>query len=250
MLDANTELHRLRQALRMKNLSEGLVDEIVDEASKEISMATSDVLADAMNAAVNAGSNAQSIDFIDELKVIRSGSSFDIITDSGQTDFSEPPFPMLPRLLQNAKVAKDGSLYKVIPIKQKSGKTRTKVAVTVEAALQDINEARHRAKEERDTEKEMSRQLSPDALKGGDAFAAMMAISSSRQKRKPVRHERSNEPVISFKTASSKQDPNTQWVHPGRTVNMGSELREINMNMHDNIDRIISDVVRSHGDMY
>ncbi len=247
MLDANTELDRLRQKLRFKNLSESAVDSICDDASREISTTTSDILADAMSEAVNAGGSMQSTDFIDELRAVRSGPSFDIVTESGKTDFSEPPFPMLPKLLQSAKVAKDGSLYKVIPMKQKSGNTQRKVAVTTEAALQQINEARFKAKEERDAEKDIHRSLSPDALKGGDTFSAMMSLSSSRRKA-PTKRERSNEPVTSFRTASSKQDPNTQWVLPGRTMDLSDSLRNINIDMHDNIDRAILDIIRKHED--
>ena len=247
MLDANAEIDRLKQRLRMKNLSEKVCDKICDEVSRDISIATSDILADAMNQAVNAGGDIASTEFIDELKAIRGGNGFDIITASGQTDFSEPPFPMLPRLLQNAKVAKDGSLYKVIPIRMKSGKTDSRVAVTTEAAYQNINDARYRAKEAREADKESSRSLSPDALKGGDIFATMMSLNTSRTKQK---RERNTEPVIAFKTASSKQDPNTQWVQPGKTKNMSGQLREINMNMHDSIDTVIKDTIRMYEDMY
>lgn len=248
MLDANTELNRLRQVLRFKNFSEDVVDEIVDDASKEISLATADILADAMNEAVNVGGDIMSTDFIDEIRAVRSGSSFQIVTDSGSADFSEPPFPMLPKLLKNAKVAKDGSLYKVIPIRQSGGKTRNKIAVTTEAALQDINEARYRAKEEREVEKDMNRSLSPDALKGGDIFSTMMSLNSSRKKN-PIK-ERNNEPIVAFRTASSKQDPNTQWVHPGKSANISGQLREINMSMHSNIDIAIRDIIRKYEDMY
>jgi len=52
MLDARTEIDRLRQRLRIKNLSESVVDEICDDASRDISLATSDILADAMNEGV------------------------------------------------------------------------------------------------------------------------------------------------------------------------------------------------------
>jgi vacuolar-type H+-ATPase subunit H len=245
MLDANTELDGLRQRLRLENLSDNVIDELIKDASREISVATADILADAMNDAVNAGGEMQSTEFIDEIRTIRTGSGFDIITDSGRTDFSEPPFPMLPSLLKNAKVAKDGSSYKVIPIRRKGNKSKQKVAVTTEAALQEISDARHRAREEKEAEKESSRSLAPDAMKGGDVFAAMMNLSGSRQK-VSGKKERSTEPVMDFKTASSKQDPNTQWVHPGRTIDMGSKLREINMSIHDNIDNAIKDIIRKY----
>lgn len=247
MLDARSEIDMLRQRLRMKNLSEKIVDLICDEASRDISIATSDILADAMNEAVNVGGDVGSADFIDELKAVRTGPSFEIITDSGRTDFSEPPFPMLPKLLKNAKVAKDGSLYKVIPIKQKT--TNQQKSVTTEAAYENINNARRIAKEQRDADQQTNRGFSsPDAMKGMDTFTAMQSINRSRQKEQ--RGGQSNGPVIDFRTASSKQDASTQWVRPGKMRDVSGPLREINMNMHDNIDRTISDIIRQYEDGY
>ena len=247
MLDARTEIDSLRQRLRMRNLSNAIIDEICDEVSRDISMATSDILADAMNDAVNVGGDVGSEDFIDELRAVRTGPSFEIITDSGKTDFSEPPFPMLPKLLKNAKIAKDGSLYKVIPLKQKSSKK--KIAVTTEAAIENINNARRIAKEQRDAKQETHRSsVSPDAMKGMDTFSAMQAINRSRQQQQKVGQQ--DGPVIDFRTASSKQDASRQWVIPGKSRDVSGPLREINMNMHDNIDRTIGDIIRRHEDSY
>ena len=247
MLDANAEINGLRQRLRLKNLSESVCDQICDEASRDISSQTSNVLADAMNEAVNAGGDMMSAEFIDELKSVRNGNGFDIITASGQTDFSEPPFPMLPKLLKNAKVAKDGSLYKVIPIKAKESQGQNRIAVTTEAALQNINEARYRAKEERDAEKESKRMMSSDAMRGGDIFSTVMGMNPVGAKQGK---ERNTGATIAFRTASSKQDANTQWVHPGKMKNMSGQLREINMQMHDSIDRIIQETIREYENMY
>lgn len=247
MLDARTEIERLRQRLKMKSLSDSVVDEICDDAVREISAATSDILADAMNEAVNLGGDVGSVDFIDEIRAVRTGPSFEVTTDSGRTDFSEPPFPMLPKLLKNAKTAKDGSLYKVIPIKQKT--SNKSMAVTTEAAMQNINHARKQAKEQRDAEKESYRgTISPDAMKGMDTFAALQSINRSRQKQPKVGQQ--SGPIINFRTASSKQDPNKQWVMPGKVRDVSGPLREINMNMHDNIDRAIEDIIRRHENMY
>lgn len=248
MLDPNAEIMRLRQRLRFKNLSESVIDSICDEAAMEISNRTSDILADAMNEAVNAGGDAMSVDFIDEIRAVRSGSSFRITTDSGHTDFSEAPFPMLPSLLKNAKVAKDGSLYKVIPIKQKSGtKDNSGIAKTTEAAMQNINNARRAAK---DAQTEDSRNYSsPNAMKGMDTVAAMQEMSKTRNSNKKTK-QRSNEPTINFRTASSKQDPNTQWVNPGRKIDMSAPLNNINADLQDSIDKAIDDVVRQYEGLY
>jgi hypothetical protein len=231
----------------MKNMSEGVVDDICDEASRDISFATADILADAMSEAVEVAGDIGSVDLMSELKAIRTGPTFEIITDSGKTDFSEPPFPMLPKLLKNANVAQDGSLYKVIPMKQKT--TNKRMSVTIEAALENINNARRIAKEQRDAEKETGRRsLSPDAMKGMDVFAAMHAINRSRQKQLKIGQQ--NGPVSQFRTASSKQDPNTQWVMPAKERDATGQLREINMRLHDSIDRAIEETIKRYERMY
>jgi len=248
MLEARAEIDSLRQRLTAKNLSGDVVDLICDEASRDISTRTADVLADSLEDAVRAGEAVGSEDFINELKAVRSGPSFEIITDSGRTDFSEAPFPMLPKLLKNAKVAKDGSLYKVIPMRTKS--TGNNMAVTTEAALANINAARRIAKEQRDADrdKQESRQVSPDSMKGMDTLSAMQAISRSRQAKPQM--TRSNDGVSGFRTASSKQDASSQWVQPGKMRDVSKPLREINMNLHDSIDQVIQDVIQLYDGMY
>lgn len=245
MIDPNAEISRLRQRLRFKNLSENIIDQICDEVSREISSMTSDLLADAMNEAVNVGGDAGSVEFIDELRAVRNGPTYNVGTDSGNTDFSEQPFPMLPSLLKNAKVAKDGSLYKVIPMRRKGNKQSG--PKTTEAAYRNIENSRRQAKEEKEETNRGS--SSPDAMKGMDTLSAMQAMSKSRQK-SPKMREKSTEPATDFRVASSKQDAASQWVHPGRKVDMSSALANINANLHDEIDRAIENVIRQHEGMY
>ena len=247
MLDANAEIARLRQQLRLRNLPENIIDNICDEAVAEISEITSDLLADAMNEAVNAGGDAMSVEFIDEIRAIRTGPSFQITTDSGHSDFSTSPFPMLPKLLKNAKIAKDGSLYKVIPIKQKKTKgNNSNLAKTTEAAMQNINNARKIAKDDKVADDNRG-YSSPDMMKGMSTVAAMQQISKTRHSQEK---EKNNEPVIDFRTASSKQDPNVSWVNPGKKVDMGSTLNNINFNLQDAIDKAIDDVVKRYERLY
>lgn len=246
MIDPNTEIERLRQRLRFKNLSEKVIDSICDDVSRDISLTTSDILASAMDEAVSAGADVGSEDFVNEVRAARSGATFDIVTDSGRTDFSEPPFPMLPKLLKNAKVAKDGSLYKVIPIRRKGSYNEingNKTSATTEAAFASIENARRRAKEDKANTKRTY--ASPDAMQGMDTLSAMQTISKSRQK-EPKMREQSREPVIDFRTASSKQDAATQWVNPGKQMNMSGILRNINADLHDSIDRAIEDIIRNY----
>jgi hypothetical protein len=229
----------------MKNLSESMINSICDDVAREINYTTTDILADAMSQAVNIGAEVKSIDFIEELRAVRAGPGFHIDTQSGRTDFSEPPFPMLPRLLKNAKVAKDGSLYKVIPMKAKTTGSSGRTAITTEAAMQNINTARQIAKEQR---KDDTKTATADPIKGMDTFAAMQAINSSKQK--TSRSYSSTGAVTGFRTASSKQDQTAKWVHPGTNANLSEGLREINMNLNDTIDRAILDIIRSYEDSY
>lgn len=239
MIDANNELDRLRQSLRFKNLSMEVIDSICDDASREISDITSDLLAQAMSDAVSFGESA---DFIQEVRAIRSGSTYSVGTESGKTDFSESPFPMLPKLLQNAKVSKDGSLYKVIPVKQK-GSEPSRSAVTTDAALSQIENARLAAKQDRTNQNRGS--SSPDAMRGMDTISAMQSISKNRQKTDKYPAKQAGT-VVDFKTASSKQDPSTQWVHPGKKADMSGALQNINARLHDDIDSTILDVIRKY----
>lgn len=241
MLDANTEIQRLRQNLRFKNMPENLIDSICDEVSAEISNIMSDLLAQAMSDAVSFGESA---DFIQEIRSVRDGATYSVTTDSGKTDYSEAPFPMLPKLLKNAKVAKDGSLYKVIPVKKK-GSVPSRTGIATEAALTNIENARVAAKQDKTNQNRGS--SSPDAMKGMDTLSAMQAISRSRQK---VEYPQAVSGQVDFKTASSKQDANTQWVNPGKQANMTNVLKNINANLHDSIDNAIMQVISKHEGQY
>lgn len=247
MIDPNAELQMLRQRLRFKNLSETVIDAICDDVSREIQSATTDILASAMRDAVAAGESAKSTDFINDIKAVRSGSSFDIVTESGKSDYSEPPFPMLPSLLKNAKVAKDGSLYKVIPVKQKGIGSKSRTRPSTEAAYRAIESGRMEAKQNRDTTNRTS--SSPDALAGMDTLSAMQSIAKSRQKDTKMK-EKSTEPAVNFRVASSKQDASTQWVNPGRDADMTDALSSINASMHDAIDRVVQEIIRRHEGQY
>ena len=251
MLDANMEIDMLRQRLRMRDIDESMIDNICDSAAMEISSIAVDILASAAEEAVQAGSDARSVEFISDITVTQHGNNFKIDTRSGRTEFSEPPFPMLPKLLKSAKTAKDGSLYKVIPIKGKgSGHSTSGLTVTTEAALKSINEARVAAKQERDAQKDQfSTNLSPDTMKGMSTFAALQAINSARKAFSTMK-EKSTEPAVAFRTASSKQDAATKWVMPKREANMDKALNDINHRLQYDLDMAIQDVIKRYENIY
>jgi len=118
MLDMAVELDKFRQEMRLRGRPDDIINIIIRETKKEIISSVDQIVGTHMDEARAEGIAKGVDDFVQQLRATRFGSDYSIVTDSGQTDFTVPPFPMLPKLLKNAKQAKDGSLYKVIPVKQ------------------------------------------------------------------------------------------------------------------------------------
>src|SRR5271167_1964277 len=96
-------------------LGSNTIQAILRKANTEIYQALEEHGEAAMQKAIEAGVDARSTDFINELRL--NGQLMQVTTDSGNLDFPEPPRPMLPQLLKNAKPNKDGSgVHKVIPV--------------------------------------------------------------------------------------------------------------------------------------
>jgi hypothetical protein len=138
-----------------------------------------------------------------KLDIHEFNGTYEIVPAGGQTKFEEPPFPMLPSLLKNPKVAKDGSLYKVIPIGKSDGGNKPK---TIMNAIREQNQSRQRMR---------------DAM---DNKSGKIRRSSSGQE---------------YRTASSKQDPSTQWVKPGKTVDIEEDVKELNNYLEHRVNGII-----------
>jgi len=75
----------------------------------------------------------------------------------------------------------------------------------------------------------------------------MRRINEARRADKKAKDaENNNEGEVNFRTASSKQDANTKWVHPGREGDMTQKLRDINARMGLAIDNIIQETIDKH----
>jgi hypothetical protein len=200
------ELDKLRFALRNKGLDEGTVDAIVARANNEINQTMKDQVEAAMQLAIESGVQKESSDFINELRL--DGSLMQLITESGNMNFPEPPKPMLPQLLKNAKPTKDGTgVYKVIPVGS-PGKDKPKVSMSIYDSWKQINAER---------------------------------IENAKRQYKAAIPQGSK-----FKTASSKQDPNTQWVKPGKDNDFSEEVRNINKELENTMERLIQDIIRTY----
>lgn len=232
MLNVEDEISRFRSTLRLRDMPADLIDGVCDEIRDKIRVESYDVLESAIQEAHEAGEDYRLEDFVYQLRAVRIGDYYKITTDSGKTNFSTPPFPMLPRLLKNAKIAKDGSRYKVIPIANKGAP-----GLTTEKAMGDLNRARHEMKTIRGHKKR-------DPSDRGETFIDLYGKQRSRHK-DDIQKSHVNAGV-NFRTVSSKQDPNKQWVHPGKSGDMTDTLKRINDGLQQQIQDIIHEVITTY----
>lgn len=251
MIDPNMEIRRLRTNLLMRRLPENVIDEVTELATKEISQAISEVISGGLEQAIAEGERVNATDFVAQLRAINVGSYFQVTTDSGQMDFSEPPWPMLPSLLKNAKTAKDGSRYKVIPIKEKtpSKPKRTSPNRTSIEAMRTLDQARREGAQGRQARQHGERRGTMSIFEDAKALTGYYNNNKPAE-RKEVDTRRDEGTTTKFRTASSKQDPAQDWVNPGRKIDMSETIRRINMDMQSEISTRVMQVIDKYDQMY
>jgi hypothetical protein len=254
MINPDFELQRLRQTLSIKGLDEGDVDHIVGLAREDIDTAVQDLVSNAVQSAAQAGMHMGAEEFVEQLEIRPAGGKFEITTSSGKTDFSLPPLPMLPHLLKNAKTAKDGSRYKIIPVGGKSSGHENRRGAANYSSLVDIEiEMSQQGQVERDQRK---RQLDEarELTFTGQSTNMFSGLQKAQQFLKSKRLERKmedsdtaqdSEPV-QFRVASSKQNPAQDWVLPAVDRDMSKMLSDINQQLERDIHSVILDVVRRY----
>lgn len=248
MLDANMELDRLRRSLEHKKLSREVIEEVISLAKGEISEAMSRILQDGLQEAIEAGEAVHSDAFIAELTAINVGNHFEIGTDSGKTDFTEPPWPMLPSLLKNAKTASDGSQYKVIPISQKDASKPSGPSKTTVDAMRALNQSMISSAKGKQARKHGERSGTQSILEDS---AHLAGYYGALKPNKPMRREKKpSTGAVEFRVASSKHNPMTQWVHPGNKADMSEPLRKINADVQNKLAVAITEIVSKYEEMY
>lgn len=201
------ELERLKTNLRNKGFDDVLIGRLVAKAEAEIDAATEELMSSAMEQAIEAGVNKESAEFINELRP--SPDAFVLETSSGNTDFSTPPYPNLTNLLRGAKPMKDGSgVYKVIPV-GKSGNKQS-IASNIFDAQKSISAERLEAAKKQ--------------------YAKVVPQGGANQ----------------FRTATSKQDINSQWVMPSQEKDFTEDLTEINKTLQNDLESKISEIIREY----
>lgn len=205
------EMDRLRMMLRAKGLEESSIKVIVEKAQMEIETAMEEKMSAAMDVAIEAGVTKRSADFINELRPMP--GAFQLETASHNTDFSDPPYPMLDKLLTNAKPMADGSgVYKVIPVGQPGKKPP--IATNIFDAQKQI------AAERYETSVAQYNKIKPGASKAN------------------------------FKTATSKQSRATNWVRPATDKDFTSDISDINSSLDEQFKELVERIVSSYEDEF
>lgn len=214
MVNIFLELERLKTSLRAKGMDEDFVDTVAAKADAEISMAIRERLDSAMELAVQSGVQKDSAQFINELRP--APDAFLLETESGNTDFTEPPMPMLDKLLaRGAKPMKDGSgVYKVIPVGKPSERSKTPIHSNIFDAQKAIAAERYEA---------AVQQYKKVAPKGSK---------------------------VEFRTATSKQNRATQWVLPEKPKDFTEDLAEINSMLSQEYDDLVMGIIRGYEESF
>jgi len=241
MINPDAELNRLRSYLGSRNWVPNEVEDIVQLATRDVNEIMLDIISNAVAEVTDYAADLGAEEFIEEMDVVEIGGGFMISTLSGRSDYSIPERRMMSDLLKGAKIAEDGSRYKVIPI----GKTSTtKQPRDIFSVMQ-----------QRDSVLQEARQsLNQQALDHRSARAQTMAshfkdiINRKLQERvrlsKPSTSSAKEQPI--FRTVSDKQDESTQWVIPAKEMDMTGYLMDMNKKIQDSIYSSVLFIVESY----
>lgn len=236
MLNPDAELNRLRSFLMMKNVPFGDIDTVLNAAGNDIDEAVLSIVSNAMVEAAGYATDIGADEFVDEIEIAEVGGSYHIVTRSGKTDYSIPEIKNLPNLLKNAETAEDGSRYKVIPV---GGKNSNKIKRSIFEDQQALQ-----AKIETARESLISRLNMKNSGELAERFREKMQQNlAARKSFYSLGRMGDTSPTQApkFITASSKQDPETQWVIPAVNKDMTDYLMTINYNIEQDVrDTVIT----------
>lgn len=216
------KIEQLRFRLISAGVDTATTDDIVQTALSRIRDRVANSIDAGVNLAVETSSNIKAKGFEKDIKISYNHRGLEIESAKGSLDYSSPPFPMLDRLLAKGKTAKDGSIYRVIPVGSKT--SSLEVSVDTSEALQQARDTTPKR-----SLTDMSRQVATAFNTGVKVVAKDKKVTSTSQP--------------NFKTASSKQDRSTQWVIPARQADLTPAVTEINAMMAGDMDKAVDDVL-------
>lgn len=242
MVNPDAELNRLRWMLQATGKWEsGQVEQVIDEASAEINELILDVIESAVAEAIDYAAEIGAEEFIEEIDVVPVGGFYQVSTITGRTDYSTDERKMLPDLLRDAPTNPEtGIKSRVIPIGNAGG---AKVYGDIFSVLQDrqrkISEARM-ALIDNDLNNRSERAAAV-AARFRDVLARNLAAARPRRK-----FENKTIQNPEFRTASSNQDPDTQWVYPAKEMDLTGYLMDLNKQVEQSMTEGILFVIDAY----
>ena len=220
----------LRRTLSVKNKSDDRIDELVHRAENDLNIAILDIVTDGLQQVQQLAIEYGIDDFVENVDIQAVGGSFEIAITGGKTDFSTPKVEMLPSLLRTGKTSKKGVVYKVIPLPTiREYKTRS---------LSSVDMMRSRAEDIKRERIDNNRTLDTGRMTR-DFAATVPRAKVDVQVTAAVGKE--------YRTATSDQDPTTQWVKPARDINITNDLMDINSRMSAQITNVTQTIIHRYG---
>jgi hypothetical protein len=245
MVNADAELNSLRMyLLDGRGWTPQEVEQICDLASRDMNEVMLDVVSNAVAEATDYAIEIGADEFVEDMDVISVGGTFMITTLSGSADYSTPEKQMLPHLLKNAERSPTtGNRYKVIPV----GSTNT--TSIPKSSFGVAQERQKRLREARDvlaqnTQDKRSARADAMVNKFREVMHRNLAVKQEKQE---AVHSNSD---VTFRTATDKQNPSTDWVIPAKEMNLTGYLMELNKRVQDSIEQSVLYIVNSYKEEY
>lgn len=221
------KIQDLKQSMISMGVSYSVAQVLCNEAEQEIIEEIKNIVENAVYDVVGAGSSMEADEFLSQITLNQENGYVQISTESGRLDFSRPKTPMLPWLLKNAKTAKDGSRYKVIPVGASKGDKPQSQAKDVQSGLASMRQTK-------------TNKLESMAQQVAQAFN----VSSSRATNKT--ETKNMQGASEFRVASDKQDPDTNWVLPEKKLDLSGIVMEVNNRIRADVDRIADGIISQY----
>jgi len=233
MINIGFELQQIEQSLFNQTGLYNTSRDKVDYLRNLLDSAIAGIVRDFLSQAVDHAEDLKAYDFAElvDIREMHDGV-YEITTINGQTDFSVPEIKMLPHLLKNAKTSKDGTMYKVIPISD--GPSTPSRSTSVFDVLKE--------------RQELLDQKRADILEKKNSLQQSIADMRSGlrgNKANPPYQPKTREGETHFVTATSKQDPNVDWVIPKKDKDMTSFLSDLNHRMASELENVIASEIQS-----
>lgn len=239
MINADAELNRLRSQLNNSNWLPQEIDEIVDEASSDINEAILDIVSSAVADITDYAIELGAEEFLEDLDVVDVGGGFMITTRSGKTDYSFPERQMLPDLLKNAEISKEGKRYKVIPI----GTSNRSPGRDIFSSMQQVQAAQQEARARIIQNNLDKRSQRAQAMASHFRSIISDKLQQLHQQRQLRREKTANVNPVKFVTASEKQDPTTNWVLPAKELDITGALMDMNKRIEEQVYEAVTSII-------